>query len=219
MVGWPAVFSAVCQQVMITYTGERIIPELMSPMNMLLLEHIARYQFALPYVKEGRVLDISCGSGFGTQFVAKKAKHIIEQIVGIDIDQETIQYAKGRYHHPKAAFKQYDAVDVQLAQKLGQFDLILSFETIEHIANEQQFLKNIYDMLKPGGRLVLSTPFGQGRGIPCGSPFHVHQITKEEFCMMFDQYAEKEFYYQNGVLIEPEREDVYYPVGLVVCTK
>lgn len=204
---------------MISYTGERVIPDMMDPMNMLLLEHIARYQFSLPYAAKGTILDIACGSGFGTHFIAKRAKHHIEQIIGIDIDLPSIQYAKGKYYHPKANYQQHDAVDPLLPQKLGQFDLILSFETIEHIKNEKQFLKNIYEMLKPGGQLILSTPFGKGRGIPCGSPYHVHQMTKKEFCSLFDQYVHKEFYYQNGVLIEPERINTYYPIGLVVAVK
>ncbi|MCG8398127.1 class I SAM-dependent methyltransferase [Bacillus atrophaeus] len=204
---------------MMTYTGERVIPKLMNPMNMLLLEHIARYQFSLPYARTGKVLDMACGSGFGTHFLAKKAKHLVDQVVGIDVDPKAIQYAKGIYYHPKAVYQQQDAADPLLPQILGQFDLILSFETIEHIENEQQFMKNIYDMLKPGGQLILSTPFGKGRGIPCGSPFHVHQVTKEEFCSMFDRFVHTEFYYQNGVLIEPERKNRYYPIGLSVCTK
>ena len=54
---------------MIEDTGERVIPKKMSPMNNLLLEHIARYQFALPYL-EGRVLDMACGAGYGTHMIA-----------------------------------------------------------------------------------------------------------------------------------------------------
>lgn len=55
---------------MLTYKGERVIPYLMSPMNGLLLEHIARYQFAIDYV-QGRALDIACGVGYGVQLIAK----------------------------------------------------------------------------------------------------------------------------------------------------
>lgn len=53
--------------------GERIIPKLMKPMNGMLLEHIARYYFATPYVR-GRVLDIACGTGYGSHLVAKERK-------------------------------------------------------------------------------------------------------------------------------------------------
>lgn len=203
---------------MIKFTGERIIPELMKPSNGLLLEHLARYQFAIPYAK-GRVLDFACGSGFGSTMVAKAAKKEIEEVVGIDLDEESIMYAKGAYYHPLVTFRQENAVDPTLPEKLGLFDLIMSFETIEHVKEEQQFLDNIFHMLKPGGKLVISTPFGSGRGKPTNEPFHVHQLTEEEFKSLFNSYTQKEFYYQRGVLVDSGREGLYYPIGIAVCTK
>lgn len=204
--------------ILIKYTGERVIPELMKPTNGLLLEHIARYQFAILYAK-GRVLDFACGSGFGSNIIAKAAKSDIDEVVGIDIDSEAIHYAKGAYYHPLTTYQQENAVDPTLPEKLGQFDLIVSFETLEHLEEEQLFLNNIYNMLKPGGTLVISTPFGLGRGKPTNEPFHVHQLTEDEFQNLFHQYSKKEFYYQRGVLIEPGREGMHYPIGIAVCTK
>ncbi|MCT2534944.1 class I SAM-dependent methyltransferase [Aquibacillus koreensis] len=200
-------------------TGERVIPEMMKPMNKLLLEHIARYQFALHYIKEGRILDLSCGSGYGAHMIAKEKKDVIEEIIGVDIDDEIITYAKGAYYHPQSSFQVHDATDPSLPEKLGQFDSIVSFETIEHIEEEQKLLDNYYHLLKPGGTLIVSTPFGEGRGIPCGSPFHVHQLAPSEFKELFVDYSSQEFFYQHGVLIEPEGRDVYYPLGIAVCTK
>lgn len=203
---------------MIEYTGERVIPELMKPTNGLLLEHIARYHFAIPYAK-GRVLDFACGSGFGSNIIAKAAKKEIEEVIAIDIDEEAIKYASGAYYHPLISFQQGNVVDRTLPEKLGQFDLIMSFETIEHVHEEEQFMKNVYHLLKPGGKLVISTPFGQGRGRPTNEPFHIHQLTIAEFHAHFDQYHEKEFYFQKGVLVEPGRKDIHYPIGIAVCTK
>lgn len=78
---------------MIEDTGERVIPKKMSPMNNLLLEDIARYQFALPYL-EGRVLDMACGAGYGTHMIAKQRKKFIDEVIGIDIDPEIIVMQK-----------------------------------------------------------------------------------------------------------------------------
>ncbi|MBB6454178.1 2-polyprenyl-3-methyl-5-hydroxy-6-metoxy-1,4-benzoquinol methylase [Salirhabdus euzebyi] len=205
---------------MLKDTGERVIPELMDPMNKLLLEHIARYQFVLPYVK-GRVLDLSCGAGYGTHLIAKEAKDDIDEIVGIDIDKDIITYAQGKYYHPKSSFMIQDATDKSLPSKLGLFHTIVSFETIEHIEEEEVLLNNYYHLLEPGGTLIVSTPFGEGRNIPCGSPFHVHQLTPEEFRALFTAYTEVSFFYQKGVLIEPHpaRKDVHYPLGIAVCKK
>lgn len=78
---------------MIEDTGERVIPKKMSPMNNLLLEHIARYQFALPYL-EGRVLDMACGAGYGTHMIAKQRKKFIDEVIGIDIESRNYRLCK-----------------------------------------------------------------------------------------------------------------------------
>jgi 2-polyprenyl-3-methyl-5-hydroxy-6-metoxy-1,4-benzoquinol methylase len=215
---------------LLTYTGERVIPELMKPMNGLLLEHLARYSFSIPYVK-GQVLDIACGSGYGTFMIAKACKKVTDQIIGVDVDKKTIEYANKTYNHPLIRYQIEDAISPFLLEQLGDFDTILSFETIEHVTNDRQFMDNVFKMLKPGGTLVLSTPFGQGRGKPCGSPFHVHQYTRQEFIELFDAFSEVELYFQRGVAIElgkkvkgrshvqPPRANQKYPLGIAVCTK
>lgn len=199
-------------------TGERVIPDYMKPTNGLLLEHIARYHFSNHYTK-GRILDLACGSGFGSHMLAKLGKKRINQIVAVDCDPKTVAYAQKRYDHPLVEYRCEDAVNPLLPQKLGLFDVIVSFETIEHIEDEQQFLSNVYQLLKPGGVLVISTPYGKGRGIPCGSPFHVHQLTVEEFRNLFTEYQHTSFYGQKGVLIEPPITDFWYPIGIALCTK
>ncbi|WP_138417901.1 class I SAM-dependent methyltransferase [Aquibacillus sediminis] len=205
---------------MLKDTGERVIPENMKITNELLLEHIARYHFAAPYV-HGRVLDFATGAGYGAHITAKKGKKRVSEVIGVDIDQEVVDYAQKTYYHPLTKYIQGDVTDPHLPDRLGQFDTILSFETIEHVEDEKQFLLNIYQLLKPGGTLVLSTPFGQGRGKPCGSPFHVHQLTIEEFKNLFHDYTEARFYYQKGALIEPDGFETndHKPLGIVVCKK
>ncbi|UFJ39472.1 class I SAM-dependent methyltransferase [Brevibacillus humidisoli] len=203
---------------MLKLTGERVIPELMKPTNGLLLEHLARYYFATPYV-EGRVLDLACGVGYGTHMMAKTCKKEAAEIVGVDVDPETIQYANKTYNHPLITYQTADALDPELPQKLGLFDTIVSFETIEHLDDDQRFMASLYEMLRPGGTLVLSSPFGQGRGKPCSEPFHVHQFTEAEFAELFHAFQEVELYYQRGVTIEPPRRDVKYYLGVAVCKK
>ncbi|TFB13222.1 class I SAM-dependent methyltransferase [Filobacillus milosensis] len=205
---------------MIEDTGERVIPNMMDPLNPLLLEHIARYQFALNYLY-GRVLDLSCGAGYGTHMIAKRRKKQVDEVIGLDLDPDIIKYAKQEYYHPKTNYEIADATDSNLKDAYGQFDCIVSFETIEHIENEQAILDNYYNLLKPGGTLIVSTPFGKGRGEPCGNPFHIHQLTQDEFRTLFtDRYEDVEFFYQNGVIMEPhQREGVRYPLGIAVSKK
>jgi 2-polyprenyl-3-methyl-5-hydroxy-6-metoxy-1,4-benzoquinol methylase len=204
---------------LLEYTGERVIPDLMKPTSGLYLEHIARYYFSIPYIT-GRVLDIACGSGYGTQFIAKSTKNKgTTEVIAVDCDPKTIKYAQERYNQQLITYKVEDALDPRLPQKLGKFDTILSFETIEHISDDLLFMKNLYDMLNPGGTLVLSTPFGKGRGKPCGEKFHYHQLTPEEFEALFAAFSYKEIYYQRGVTIEPPRDIVDYKLGVAVVRK
>ncbi|RPF57082.1 class I SAM-dependent methyltransferase [Aquisalibacillus elongatus] len=205
---------------MIKDTGERVIPKMMDSLNPLLLEHIARYQFSLNYL-HGRVLDLSCGAGYGTHMIAKRRKKQVNEVVGLDLDPEIIQYAKHEYYHPNSKYEVADATDPNLIDTYGTFDCIVSFETIEHIEDEQALLDNYKRLLKPNGLLIVSTPFGKGRGEPCGNPFHVHQLTQDEFRELFvDDYHQVEFFYQNGVVMEnTQREGVRYPLGIAVCQK
>ncbi|WP_067728815.1 class I SAM-dependent methyltransferase [Oceanobacillus damuensis] len=207
---------------MLKDTGERVIPEKMKITNGLLLEHIARYHFASEYV-QGRVLDFASGSGYGSHIIAKLCKNRIQEVIGIDNEKEAVDYAKLTYYHPLSTYLKGDVTDPGLPEKLGTFDTILSFETIEHVRDEERFLSNIYKMLKPGGTLILSTPFGKGRGKPCGSPFHIHQLTVKEFKNLFTgfSYTTTSFFFQKGVLIEPAIPDTnkHYPLGIAVCRK
>ena len=200
------------------WTGERIIPKLMKPTNGMLLEHLARYYFASPYVT-GRVLDIACGSGYGSHMIAKERKREVAEIIAVDNDPETIRYASREYHHQKIFYFCADAMDPGLPDRLGRFDTILSFETIEHVEDDLFFIEQLYRMLRPGGMLVLSSPFGKGRGKPTNEPFHKHQLTPEEFRDLFRLFDNVEFYYQRGLTFEQPREGVRYFIGIAVCRK
>ncbi|WP_456274358.1 class I SAM-dependent methyltransferase [Bacillus sp. AK031] len=203
---------------MLELTGERVIPEQMDPMNGMLLEHLARYYFAVEYAK-GRVLDIACGTGYGSKIIAKAQKAVLSEIVAVDHDEKTLSHAKAKHYHPLIKYVMENAADSKLPGKLGKFDLIISFETLEHLEDEERFMDNLYQLLKPGGTLIISTPFGAGRGQPTNEPYHVHQLTENEFKDLFDHFCEKEFYYQRSVLIEPKREGKHYPFCLAVCKK
>ncbi|MBU8908674.1 class I SAM-dependent methyltransferase [Desertibacillus haloalkaliphilus] len=203
---------------MLKDTGERIIPKEMKPTNGMLLEHLARYYFSTPYAN-GRVLDIASGTGYGSVMIAKTRNTEVDEVIGVELDPDTLDYAKKNYYHPRVHFKQGNALDPDLPEKIGTFDTILSFETIEHVSDDQLFVKNMYQLLNKGGTLVLSTPFGRGRGVPSSEPYHYHQLTEDEFKELFTDFSEVEFYYQRYVTFEPPRPGVRYPIGVAVCKK
>ncbi|RKD31390.1 class I SAM-dependent methyltransferase [Thermohalobacter berrensis] len=199
------------------YTGERVIPELMNPKNGLLIEHIARYKFAKKFAK-GRVLDIACGVGYGSEILLEDNREI-KEIVGIDICKDTIEYAKKHYNFPQTSYFCDDALNTRLHEIYGTFDTIISFETIEHFRGDEIFINNLYNLLKPNGTLIISTPFGRGKNYPCSCPFHVYQYTEEEFLEILKPFNEITMYHQVDTTIEIPKKDKKYYLMVAVCRK
>lgn len=198
-------------------TRERIFPKEMKATNGMLLEHVARYDFAKAYV-HGRVLDIACGSGYGSVSVLEMQPNVAEY-VGVDISEEAIEYAKVNYPHSKASYFIGDALNLKLKEQIGIFDTIISYETIEHFYGDQLFIENLYNLLKPGGTLLISTPFGRGVGQPCSTPYHVHQYKEEEFIALLNPFKTVIMYHQIGKRIEIPRVGQKYYLMLAVCKK
>ena len=198
-------------------TEERVIPKLMNPTNGLLKEHIVRYEFAARFAK-GRVLDIACGVGYGASILIETlyGRHI-EKIIGVDSDEESIRYAREHYNGHQVEYFTMDALAKNLDKQLGLFDTIISFETIEHLEEDVLFIEHLNKLLKPGGTLIISTPFGRGRALPCTNPFHMHQYKEEEFLEMLSDFEQVEMYHQiNGTIELPLKNKKYY-LMIAVC--
>lgn len=197
-------------------TGERVIPDKMDRLNNLLLEHIGRYHFAANHTR-GKVLDLACGVGYGSFLIAKYCKKKVDEIIGIDYDPETISYATKTYNHPRCSFFVDDALDFDLVDKYGNFDTIISFETLEHLDDDQAFLRNLQNLLHPGGRLIISTPLGAGRNFPSKQPFHKFQLTEDEFAELFIPFDKVEFFSQQGLVFTPYQEEDNYPIMIAIA--
>jgi ubiquinone/menaquinone biosynthesis C-methylase UbiE len=130
------------------FTGERVIIS-KSPISIE-NEHMQRYLFASRYAKGKSCLDIGCGTGYGSQLLLDAGAI---EVVGVDISNESISYAREQYNR-SIKFIVSDAE----SYKEGQYDLVVSFETIEHLENRQRYLSNLYEMLKDDGVLIISTP-------------------------------------------------------------
>jgi SAM-dependent methyltransferase len=135
------------------FTGERFLSELEIP--EISYEHWNRYLFARQFVKDKIVLDIACGEGYGSFLLS----NIAGQVIGIDIDQETINFANNKYVRNNLKFKVGSATHLSLLQN-NFFDVIVSYETIEHIAEDDQnlFLQEVKRTLKHDGIFIVSTP-------------------------------------------------------------
>ncbi len=99
-----------------------------------------------------RVIDVGCGRGEFCAFF----KELGAQAEGIDISQTGIEYA--RKQHPGVTFHA-GLVEGLLPASKGQFDLVFTSEVIEHLFDPASFLAACNQLLKPGGTLVLTTPY------------------------------------------------------------
>lgn len=137
----------------IDYTGERVVPTEMHGDPNTWIQHLSRYVFALRYVVNCATLDIACGTGYGTSLLSSLAR----SVVGIDISYEAIKWAKkNNIFYCPAVFKVMD-IERQIYPK--EFDVIVCFETIEHLINPKSFLQNLLNNnLQSGGTFIFSVP-------------------------------------------------------------
>jgi 2-polyprenyl-3-methyl-5-hydroxy-6-metoxy-1,4-benzoquinol methylase len=117
------------------------------------LMHIATYQFALKYVQGKRVLDYGCGSGYGSQMLSNLA----DKVIGVDVSSEAIEFAKKKYFSNNIIFKDISELDDE------KFDVITSFQVIEHVTDDKEYIKKLKNLLNPDGYLLISTPDKKNR--------------------------------------------------------
>lgn len=176
------------------FTGERFIPEKLKESNETYQEHIERYKFASKYVISNLiVLDAACGVGFGTFMLSEKAG----KIFGIDVSQEAIEYAKKNYLNKNIEYKVMDVE--KLFFKDNFFDLVISFETIEHIKNPEIFLAEIKRVLKKDGILIISTPNKDTapKGKSVHVAYHVQEFNYQQISNLLDVFKEVDWFCQK----------------------
>jgi len=130
-------------------TGERILLEKETP--LMIARHFCAYKFAKAFVHAKDVLDIGCGEGYGSDFMADYAKSVL----GIDYDKTVVDYAKNKYH--KAGLE-FSVLDIKNLDSLNRkFDVACSFQNIEHIRDTGKLLKDILALLNDNGIFICST--------------------------------------------------------------
>ncbi len=154
---------------------ERFVPSLN---GAIAHEHYHRYIMAMHYVAGKTVLDVASGEGYGAALLARKAR----QIVGVDIDAKTVAHAQRWYG--KAGRVEFLVGDCSaLPCPDSSFDVVVSFETIEHIVDQAAFLRQVRRVLVPGGLLIISTPnkpvYLSETGLT--NEFHLKELDETEF--------------------------------------
>jgi len=166
------------------FTGERCI--LGKSGKLLEKEHLARYEFALQYIHNKKVLDIGCGTGYGVDLIASKAS----EVIGVDICEEAINYAKQQCKQKNIKFYVGNAENLDFLED-GQFDVIISFEVIEHIPDYLQYLKEVRRLLKADGILIISTPnkkYHSPHSEKPVNPWHITEFWLDDFKALLKKY-------------------------------
>jgi ubiquinone/menaquinone biosynthesis C-methylase UbiE len=154
------------------FTGERVIPG-NTPENIF-RESQMRYAFAAGFVKGRTVVDVACGTGIGTNYLLNAGA---AACYGFDVDTQSISYAKSQYG--ACEFAVCDAHRLRLADM--SVDIVVSFETIEHLTHPPAFLLECQRVLRPNGILICSTPDRNVfRWVP-PNPFHLSEMRPDEF--------------------------------------
>ena len=167
------------------FTGERYVPELGGEIR---LEHVHRYAFCRPYVKGKVVVDAACGEGYGTAMLASYAA----RVVGIDISDQAIQHASSRYG--ALGNIEFRAADVaKPGLPTASVDVVVSFETIEHLHAQEQMLAEFARILKPEGLLILSSPDKKTYSDDTGyrNEFHVKELYRDQLSTLIDRHFKR----------------------------
>lgn len=162
----------------LTFTGERFIP---GTRGEIWMEHWHRYHFASRWVAGKQVLDIACGEGYGSALLARRAQNVL----GVDVSPESIAHAQKTYASlANAKFVKGSCAAIPAGD--ASIDVAISFETVEHIREQEEFLGELARVLKPGGVLILSCPnkaeYTDKRGTQ--NEFHVKELYRDELAAL-----------------------------------
>src|SRR5512144_788695 len=138
----PRIVSPHLAQGSLTFTGERFLPELSGE---IWHEHWHRYALALPLARDCRVLDAACGEGYGSDALGRVAR----EVTGVDVAREVVGHATLRYGRQNVRFVSASCTALPFAD--ASFDLVVSFETIEHLPGQRQMLAEFRRVLAPSG--------------------------------------------------------------------
>ena len=171
--------------------------------NYITQQHIMRYVFASNYVKGKIVLDVACGSGYGSNYLARKGA---KKVFGVDLDNKPLEIAKKFYFLPNVEFLQGNVLELPFPDEF--FDVVISFETIEHLYETDKYIAEIKRVLKKDGIFICSTPNIKYTQHP---PFHVHEFYPEEFYSLLENNFSKVEKYAQYITYTQRLNDIFRP--------
>ncbi|MEO6787896.1 MAG: class I SAM-dependent methyltransferase, partial [Chthoniobacteraceae bacterium] len=171
---WLSRYSLSMEPKELPATGERLLPFMT---GNVVIEHLHRYAIAGQFATGRDVLDIASGEGYGSHLLSLNAR----SVVGVDVSPETVSHARARYERPNLTFREGCCAAIPLPD--ASVDLVVSFETIEHIQEHTRFLAEVVRVLRKGGQMIISTPEARCDGATkCATnPYHLRELSLAEF--------------------------------------
>ena len=179
----------------LTFTGERFTPEVR---GSIWYEHWHRYAFVAANFRGLRMLDAACGEGYGSFMLAHAATHV----TGIDISADAVAHARERYPSGNITFVHGSVTDLPLPD--GCVDVVVSFETIEHLSAQREMLAEFRRVLTPSGVLVISSPNRPvyNEVAEAENHFHVGELDRAELQALLDPAFPRQAWYGQRVLAQ-----------------
>jgi SAM-dependent methyltransferase len=194
------------------FTGERFTPECI---REIWYEHWHRYVFAREFAKAKRVLDAACGEGYGSALLAGVAQNV----VGVDIAEAAVAHARSRYATlPNLRFERGDCTALSVPD--ASFDLIVSFETLEHVQGQEQLLAGFARALAPAGMLIVSSPDKHTYSDVSGfrNEFHVRELYRDELLALLRPHFPHIRLYGQKLLFQSAIWDASKPPRSIAAT-
>lgn len=162
--------------------------------------HVIRYQVAADYVRVGdRVLDAACGLGYGSHLIARNTKAV--SVLGIDGSEFAVDYANRNFGNEELGVRFEVGFLPECLEVIpsDSVDVVLSFETLEHVANPEALLAEFQRILAPGGRIVASVPNDWRDETGCDpNPHHLHVYNSESFRNQIAAKFDVEWFYAQS---------------------
>ncbi len=157
-------------------TSERVVEDAYMKSDagyVVYVFHLATYTYAAKFATGKRVLDLGCGSGYGSAMLAGTAT----RVTGVDVAADAVAHASSHYARDNLEFMVIEPGE-PLPFPAESFDLVTSFQVIEHVSDVRAYLREIRRVLSPEGLFIVVTPDRSARLFPFQKPWNAWHLTE-----------------------------------------
>ena len=162
----------------LTLTGERTLPGVWHE-NYWFRRHEAGYRWVVSLGVAGTVVEAGVGEGYGATLLHDAGA---ARVLGVDLDPATLRHVAGHHEHVQPV--RANLVELPLRDETA--DLVVSAQTVEHLWDQERFVAECARVLRPGGRLVLTTP--NRHTFPPGNVFHSRELDAVELAALVGEH-------------------------------